>query len=143
KQKLEIPMVKFHPDARFLTDYTAGCLPESQALCVATHLHYCQSCTLKVRDLTELGSLLFMQLQPATVPESDFDRLMNRVENLLAGSLAMPAAVIASDVPSPGLSKLQESPGTAATLPRPLRKLTQGNLDTLKWRHFFSNFRYS
>lgn len=136
-------MVKYHPDARFLTDYTAGSLPESQALCVATHLHYCQACKLKVRELTELGSLLFMQLQPATVPSSDFERLMHRVENLLAGSLPLQARAVASDVPTPfsqGLSALQAS---TALLPRPLHKLTRGNLDSLKWRRFFSHFRYS
>ena len=52
-------MVRFHPDARFLTDYAAGSLPVSQALCVATHLHYCPGCRLRVGELTELGAELF------------------------------------------------------------------------------------
>lgn len=122
-------MVKYHPDARFLTDYTAGSLPEEQALCVATHLHYCAACRLKVRELTELGSLLFMQVAPAAVPAQDFDRLMARVDALPAKALAPSAATVSS------LS--------STALPRPLHKLAHGNIETLKWRRVGKSFRYS
>ncbi|MFT5322154.1 MAG: putative transcriptional regulator, partial [Pseudohongiellaceae bacterium] len=53
-------MTKYHPDTRFLTDYSAGSLPESQALCVAAHLHYCPACRTKVSELTHVGSEIFL-----------------------------------------------------------------------------------
>jgi putative transcriptional regulator len=124
-------MVKYHPEARFLTDYSAGSLPEEQALCVATHLHYCQACRMKVRELIELGSLLFMQQggQPAdtSARERNFARLMDRVA---AADAAAPAAA-ASVEPA------------ADALPHGLHKLAQGNIEGLKWRRVGRNFRYS
>ncbi len=124
-------MVKYHPEARFLTDYSAGSLPEEQALCVATHLHYCAACRVKVRELTELGSLLFMQQQPAAADlaarERNFALLMER----------LPEPGTAAPPPQPAV----EAPAQA--LPDPLHKLTRGNIEALKWRQVGRNFRYS
>jgi putative transcriptional regulator len=125
-------MVKYHPDARFLTDYSAGSLPEEQALCVATHLHYCAACRVKVRELVELGSELFMQQQApaATSADSDFERLMARVADVdVAPAQASDGARVA--------------PVTAPSLPRALHKLTHGDIETLKWRRVGRSFRYS
>jgi putative transcriptional regulator len=142
-------MVKYHPEARFLTDYSAGSLPVAQALCVATHLHYCAGCRVKVRELTELGSQLFQQLAvqqqsvqqqsvqhesaqlqngqaPATQQADSFARLIERVETLPA---LPPAAKTA--VPKPD------------ALPRPLHRLAHGNIDSLSWRRIGKGFRYS
>lgn len=124
-------MIKYHPEARFLTDYSAGSLPQEQALCVATHLHYCQACRLKVRDLTELGSLLFMQQDapPAdgTNRERNFSRLMERVA--VAGATTPVTASAAEPAPD--------------ALPHGLHKLSHGNIEGLKWRRVGRNFRYS
>jgi putative transcriptional regulator len=127
-------MVKYHPDARFLTDYTAGSLPEEQALCVATHLHYCAACRLKVRELTELGSLLFMQVAPAAVPAHDFERLMARVD-------ALPPSPVAPDTATAHTPVAANT--DPAALPRPLHKLARGNIESLKWRRIGKSFRYS
>lgn len=137
-------MVKYHPEARFLTDYSAGSLPVAQALCVATHLHYCAGCRVKVRELTELGSQLFQQLalqqqtvqqqtvqnhadQPQARQQPDtFEQLMARVETLPA--TPQPAKIAA---PKPD------------ALPRPLHKLAHGNIESLAWRRIGKGFRYS
>jgi len=119
-------MVKYHPDARFLTDYTAGSLPQSQALCVSTHLHYCQSCRVKVRELMELGTELFVQQQPASVGEDSFSRLLTRIET-------QPAAEATVKEPASADSKL----------PHAINKLTRGNLDNLSWRKVGKSFRFS
>jgi putative transcriptional regulator len=123
-------MVKYHPEARFLTDYSAGSLPEEQALCVATHLHYCAACRVKVRELTELGSLLFTQ-QPVAAPDAaaidrGFAELMQRVD---AGAPAAPVAATEAETP--------------AALPRGIHKLARGDIEALKWRHVGRSFRYS
>ena len=127
-------MVKYHPEARFLSDSTAGSLPEEQALCVATHLHYCATCRVKVRELTELGSVLFMQLLPepaaaqsAHVAADDFGRLMTRISGL----------------PTTPISATASATDNVSGLPRPLHKLGRGNIETLKWRRIGKGFRYS
>ena len=74
-------MVKYHPDTRFLTDYAAGSLPESQALCVAAHLHYCSGCRAKIRELTQLGAEFFLTQEPEAVSEDSFDRLWQSLQN--------------------------------------------------------------
>lgn len=135
-------MVKYHPEARFLTDYTAGSLPEEQALCVATHLHYCATCRVKVRELTELGSVLFMQLmqQPSAaqsthVAEADFGRLIARIADLPAAPVSAGAAATATAT--------DNATANVSALPRPLHKLARGNIETLKWRRIGKGFRYS
>ncbi|MEY4640854.1 MAG: hypothetical protein RLZZ227_848 [Pseudomonadota bacterium] len=126
-------MVKYHPDARFLTDYSAGSLPEEQALCVATHLHYCAACRVKVRELVELGSELFMQQQakPAPAADSQFERLLARVADVGATPAQAPVAAKA------------DSTVAAPALPRALHKLTHGDIESLKWRRVGRSFRYS
>lgn len=121
-------MVKYHPDARFLTDYSAGSLPLAQALCVATHLHYCGSCRLRVRELTELGSLLFQQqVMPPPATDAAFDRLLQRIGTL-------PAATATPTEPAPA---------DPTVLPRPLARLARGNPENLSWRRIGKGFRYS
>lgn len=119
-------MVKYHPDTRFLTDYAAGSLPQSQALCVAAHLHYCPACRVKVGELTRLGSELFMAQEPLPVAGDSFDRLMARLDTAPA------------ETPS-----RRESPRPSTRLPRAIHKLTNGDLDSLRWRRVGKSFRYS
>lgn len=127
-------MVKYHPDARFLTDYSAGSLPVAQALCVSTHLHYCRSCMAKVRELTELGALLFQQQSPSPAAPDQFDSLLRRVD-------ALPAAAPREATPiATGTTPANTG---SASLPRPLHKLARGNLDNLTWRRIGRSFRYS
>lgn len=121
-------MAKYHPDARFLTDYSAGSLPVAQALCVATHLHYCGSCRLRVRELTELGALLFQQqTATATVPADSFGRLLERIDTLPSSAEPVPVQAAAPESP----------------LPRPLSRLARGDLESLSWRRIGKGFRYS
>jgi putative transcriptional regulator len=122
-------MVKYHPDTRFLTDYAAGSLPQAQALCVATHLHYCAACKLRLRELTALGAELFLQQTPLAVTSTGFERLLERVENVAQSSTP--------DIVATG----QVTPQSG--LPKPLHKLARGNLDSLKWRRIGKSFRYS
>ena len=120
-------MVKYHPDTRFLTDYTAGCLPPSQALCVAAHLHYCPACRSKVGELALLGTELFMNQQPAAVSDASFDAVMTRLANT-------------------GPQSEPETPPAASAvsvLPRALQKLTGGNMEKLSWRRIGKSFRFS
>lgn len=135
---LSIP--KYHPDVRYLTDYSAGSLPASQAICVASHLHYCGQCRARVRELKELGAVLFSRQRPVAVAADAFDRLLERLPGKTAdgtGAATPPAA--------PGLA------GTAMTttmqgearLPRAIDKLCRGNPENLRWRGIGKRFRYA
>jgi len=129
-------MPKYHPDARFLTDYAAGSLPASQALCVATHLHYCPQCRLKTGELTELGAELFMQLEPARVDQSEYLRLLDRLKQSPAAE-----ATRMSSQPSSQLPMQQKAGQSVSILPKAVHKLAGGNLEQLNWRHIGKNFR--
>lgn len=122
-------MVKYHPDTRFLTDYVAGSLPESQALCVAAHLHYCPACRVKVGELTELGTALFVSQRPTQTAADSFERTMARID---AG------AATSERTASTGAGRQDNT-----TLPRAIHKLTGGNIESLSWRRIGKAFRYA
>jgi putative transcriptional regulator len=130
-------MVKYHPDTRFLTDYAAGSLPEAQALCVASHLHYCAACRLKIRELIALGTELFLLQSPLAVSSADFERLLARVDTLLQLAPAADTDTSRNKVESSEQSK------QPSALPLPLHKLSRGNIESLKWRRIGTSFRYS
>lgn len=124
-------MVKYHPDTRFLTDYAAGSLPEAQALCVASHLHYCPACRQKVAELTSLGEVIFTSQAPAAVDVADFEALMGRIDVMERGAREAPDA------------EHRLTTSDSDDLPHPVRKLAAGNLANLSWRSLGKYFRYS
>jgi putative transcriptional regulator len=127
-------MVKYHPDVRYLTDYSAGSLPQSQALCVATHLHYCNSCKARVRELNELGTVLFTRQQPVAVESAAFDNLLSRIHSDADHKPEQPASV-------PSRDSARQS--TQSTLPRAIAKLCKDNLDSLNWQSIGKQFRFA
>ena len=134
-------MIKYHPDTRFLTDYAAGSLDESQALCVAAHLHYCPACQTKVRELTQLGAEFFLNQEKEEVSEDCFDSIMTKISDLPKLKEQTPAstATTLAETPESELAKGKHS----SDLPRAIQKLTGGNIDSLKWRNIGKSFRYS
>jgi putative transcriptional regulator len=125
-------MVKYHPDARFLTDFSAGTLPRAQALCVSAHLHYCASCRTRIRELTQLGSELFVMQHPASPSASAFDRLMGKIEVLPPKQSALDADRTDREI------RVSRS-----DLPKAVAKLAQGSLENLSWRKIGRYFRYT
>jgi len=120
-------MVKYHPDVRFLTDYTAGSLPRAQSLCVAAHLHFCPACKARVRELAELGSELFDQQQPVALVPSAFDRLMGRIGDSPVAAPVRPAS----------------ARGQREVLPRAIARLCKGNVESLNWRRIGKHFSHA
>jgi putative transcriptional regulator len=124
-------MVKYHPEVRYLTDYSAGSLPTSQALCVATHLHYCSNCRARVRDLNELGTALFTRQQPMPVKTESFGNLMARIRE--------PGKALSANFDS--TAKQNKLPKSG--LPRAIERLCKGNLENLGWRSIGKQFRFA
>ena len=128
-------MVKYHPDTRYLTEYAAGSLSRSLALCVAAHLHYCPVCRARVRDLTALGAELFTRQGPMAMDDSAFARLWARVE-------ALPAARPAPSSRAERNGGLPRSPSAPIILPPPIHKLARGGVERLAWRSMGKSYRY-
>lgn len=139
---------KYHPDVRFLTDYSAGSLPASQAICVASHLHYCSQCRARARELKELGTALFVRQKPVAVTPDAFERLLTRLPARQAGGDA------ASSEPTPPGERVNapvapvgagegSAPGPDSRLPRAIDKLCRGNTENLRWRGIGKRFRYA
>ncbi len=124
-------MTKYHPDTRFISDFAAGSLPMSQALCVSAHLHYCEECKQKVAQLADLGSAFFDKTAPMNL-DMDFSSLMERIDSLPEEMDDDTSADIAS---SPKVSQ--------SSLPSALNKITNNNLESLNWRRIGKNFSYS
>lgn len=134
-------MTKYHPDTRFLTDYSAGSLPEAQALCVAAHLHYCPTCRSKVSELTHLGAELFNSQEREEVSEDCFDSIMARLTDLSeADKQTFVTPPIAAKEQSDTLSAKNKP---SSDLPKAIQKLTGGNIESLNWRKIGKSFRYS
>jgi putative transcriptional regulator len=125
-----MPKTKFHPEIRFITDYAAGSLPSSLALCVSSHLHFCEECRKKVEQLNTLGSRIFDDLQPRE-PSQSFDSLMERID-------AMPESMQAQEFPASSVKQKHNN-----QLPSALQKLTGGDLMSLQWKNIGKNFSYS
>ena len=140
-------MTKYHPDTRFLTDYSAGSLPESQALCVAAHLHYCPACRTKVSELTHVGSEIFLSQEGEYVSEDCFDTIMAKLADLPTTARQASSLNSASDLNTAATptKKATESSKEkhANDLPRAIQKITGGNIEKMRWRKIGKSFRYS
>ena len=111
-------MTKYHPDTRFITDFAAGSLPLSQALCVTAHLHYCDDCKHKVAQLSELGSTLLDELPPLQLKQ-DFSSLMARIDSLPEENVHVQSSSLDA---------------AGSSLPAALNKITNNDLDSLHWQ---------
>ena len=126
-------MVSFHPDAKFMTDFAAGSLPLSEAICVAAHLEFCSKCRSHVQQLSDLGAQLMSRLEPQSAPGDDggFDQLMQRIDSDdsdMSVSSASTEVARASSANPPGL-------------PRVVQKLATDGLQNLKWAQFGKSLR--
>jgi putative transcriptional regulator len=116
-------MVSFHPDSKFLTDFAAGSLALSEAVCVAAHLEFCSKCRSHVQQLGDVAAQMMARLEPDVADVDGFDSLMQRIESDASSSLS-----IRSD--EPGLSPAALG---ASSMPRILQKLAKRGLQDMSW----------
>ena len=133
-------MVSFHPDAKFLTDFAAGNLALSEAICVAAHLEFCSKCRSHVQQLSDLGAQLMsrLEVEPMPVDEQDagddgFDALMQRID---AGDTGMSI----SPAPAPAATA-RVSSANPLGLPRVVQKLASEGVQSLRWGQFGKSLR--
>lgn len=127
-------MVSFHPDSKFLTDFAAGSLPVSEAICVAAHLEFCAKCRSHVQQLSDLGAHLMANIESPAVPaddpalDKDFESLMQRID---AG---------AAEADPVTLTPVRTQPNPLG-LPRVVQKMTDSNLQSLNWAQLGKSLR--
>ena len=132
------------PDIHWLTDYAAGTLPLSQALCVAVHLSFCPESRKQVEQLNSLGAIMFtnatndsgnLNYEPLTTELPDGDdgsinqELRSKVFDLIGKNdiKRQPSSVTASPSANDASNK-------AELLPHCLEKLIPEGIDQLDWR---------
>lgn len=132
-------MNHFHPDIHWLTDYAAGNLPMSQALCISVHISFCSQCKKEVERLNSLGGMMLTTSDAAStentaeLPTSHTDiseSLRSQTLNLLNNTELM-----ASSPGTVSVSSANDEPSnTEAALPRCLNKLIPNGTDKLDWK---------
>jgi putative transcriptional regulator len=133
-------MVSFHPDSRFLTDFAAGNLTVSEALCVSAHLEFCAKCRAHVQQLNDLGAqLMSRQDTPAELAanDDDFAMLMQKIEH--SPPYAATTEPKAADQQLAGQER--GSVGAGSVMPRVVQKLMGRTLQELNWVQLGSSLR--
>ena len=137
-------MSHFRPDIHWLTDYAAGTLPLSQALCVAVHLSFCPESRKQVEQLNSLGAIMFSNATndsdslpseklisepPTEEDESINQELRAKVFDLIDNNdiKQQPSAVTAS-------LSANDASNKAELLPHCLAKLIPEGIDQLDWK---------
>lgn len=109
-------MVSFHPDSRFLTDFAAGSLPVSEAVCVAAHLEFCPKCRSLVQQLGDLAAQMMVRLEPETPADEGFEQLMARIDK-------------GTDKQKP----VRTTSTAESGMPKVVQKLSRGAMADLRW----------
>ncbi len=104
-----------HPTDELLALYSAGSLPLSQALCVSTHLEYCDACGHKLRYLDRIGSTLMQKLKPSPASAELKVRTLEQLDSLPEKQVETTSEVNSS-------------------LPRCLRQFINCSCDNLGWK---------
>lgn len=115
-------MTNFHPDAQWLSEYVAGTLADSQALCVATHLTYCSQCKQDTAVMTQFGAALFDSEPTDSLTET------NTLQQVWSGIDSKISTSTLDNQPIP------DHAVTGNQLPPVIRKLVPNGTNTLRWR---------
>ncbi len=119
-------MITHHPTTDYLAAFSAGTLSLSQAMCVSAHIEHCSQCRADVKRLNQVGSELLEQLQPAEIPSSLKQSVMDAIE-LAEKTREQP---MAQKPDSRGSSKTPEQ----KQVPKCLQSLVPDGFSALNWK---------
>lgn len=134
-------MSHFHPDIHWLTEYAAGNLPVSQALCISVHLSFCPQCRKEVEQLNSLGGMMLSSHRAMNdtteQSQSDLeisDSLRSHMLDLISNeSLSSVPAKLAVET-----SANDEPNNSAVEMPSCLDKLIPNGTEELDWKNLGS-----
>lgn len=126
-------MLHHHPAPELLTDYSAGSLPLSHALCIAAHLEQCDSCRQQVAKLNRLGAAFFnTQPTQGVSLQSLKDQVMTLLDEPPAAA-ADRASVTTTGVASTGFTPVASAPAAPYKVPKALRQFVAAGYSSLEW----------
>lgn len=125
-------MTHHHPDSQWLIEYAAGTLSESQALCVTTHLSYCEYCSNEIGRLNDIGATVF-ENQPASAPVDPalFGNIMSRINDTPVQTVDQQMLRRAHAVAK---SRIEN-------IPSAIDKLIPGGMNALSWKKMGKHIR--
>lgn len=107
-------MPKHHPDDDLLLQYTAGSVPESIALIVATHVGGCARCQAMTGGLDAIGGACLDDITPIKMSDDALASMFSMLDAPAEAEVSLPAR--------------------PAGVPSPLDEYLSDNFDGLKWR---------
>jgi putative transcriptional regulator len=122
------PLPIHHPGEDLLLSYAAGSLSEAAGLAVATHLALCPDCRRQVGQWEAIGGELLETVEPSTVSEALFSRVMSGIASPEVSPAAAPRPNAALSNATPTASG-----GTIPVLPEPLRSWLGTDLAGVRW----------
>ncbi len=118
-------MIRRHPDLHWLTEYSAGSLPSSYALCVKTHLEYCSDCKIRCAQLLRVGASLFSTDPGASAEQNSLDEIWHKIDPPLSVPADSQGAVVSGNQ--------LDSVHYPEDFPAIIRKLVPSGTDALHW----------
>ena len=85
---LAAPAPAYHPAEEFLLDYATGAASSGEALMIATHLAFCETCRKAIQAAQTVGGNLLDTLEPAHLPPNMLNRTLAAID---AGGDGRPA----------------------------------------------------
>jgi putative transcriptional regulator len=108
--------IHHHPSDEQLTEFSAGSLVMSRALCISAHLDHCHDCQQRLARLQRLGSAQLETLAPQSVSNTLKQSIMAKIHEI-----------------SPPQEKSPIKKETTSDVPRCLQKWVPDSLDDLSW----------
>lgn len=123
-------MIRHHPPIEKLSNFAAGSLSMSQAVCISAHLEHCGQCRRQLGRLELLGAELFVNNDHQDRDDAIKQQLMSRLDDLQPGFSAGPddAPIEISELV---FRKVNSSP---KGVPNCLRSMVDTGLDQLEWK---------
>ncbi len=107
-----------HPTIDQLSEFVAGSLPMSRALCISAHIEHCEQCKQQVNQLTALGTLQLESIKDAPSEPKLLQQVMQRIR---------------SQKPETATTEVAPETLRDAFIPRCLSQLVKGSIDNLNW----------
>lgn len=130
-------MTQLHPESDWLTDYAAGSLDDSHALCVSAHLQHCPTCRAEVEKLASVGGALLEANNGLNDADNTSAREIKIEDEQIEQTLAMlpPMEQPASD----NTETSERTTADGVALPRAINTLAPDGLEGLPWKRFGKN----
>jgi len=130
-------MIQHHPDNNLLIEFANGTLDTAQAIAVKTHLHFCTKCQQNVQRLEQTAGAMLNVMEPETLAEDSFDKLMDSLDKLTVETTEKPKIEKSR---KPTLSKeVDELSRQYGPLPKVVSKMI--NNQSLKWKQVNSSLQ--